>query len=207
MTAATRQLPMVSVLWPARDGTAAFRAAVLAVCGTLLLTLSAKISVPFYPVPMTMQTFAVLVIAMSFGKRLGLATILLYLAEGAAGLPVFAGTPEKGIAIAYMTGPTAGYLLGFVIATLLVARLAEKGWDRNVWTTMLAMTFGTILIFAPGILWLGVLYGWDKPILAWGLTPFMLGALFKIALAAVLMPLAWKVATGLVTGPGNGNRH
>ncbi len=197
MTAATRQLPMVSVLWPARDGGRAFRATVLAVCGTLLMTLAAKINVPFYPVPMTMQTFAVLVIAMSFGKRLGLATVLLYLAEGAAGLPVFAGTPEKGIGLAYMAGPTAGYLVGFVLAASLVAYLAEKGWDRTVVTTILAMTFGTALIFIPGILWLGVLYGWDKPILAWGLIPFVSGALFKIGLAAALMPIAWKVVTGL----------
>jgi biotin transport system substrate-specific component len=196
MTDTTRQLPIASVLWPTQYGGAALRAVILAVCGTLLLTLSAKINVPFYPVPITMQTFAVLVIAMSFGKRLGLATVLLYLAEGAAGLPVFAGTPEKGIGLAYMAGPTAGYLLGFVLATLLVAYLAERGWDRNVITTMFAMTFGTILIFAPGILWLGVLYGWDKPILAWGLTPFLLGALFKIALAALLMPLAWKGMKG-----------
>ncbi len=197
MTGATRQLPIVSAIWPAQGGNAALRATILAVCGTLLLTLSAKISVPFYPVPMTMQTFAVLVIAMSFGKRLGLATVMLYLAEGAAGLPVFAGTPEKGIGIAYMMGPTAGYLVGFVAATLLVAYLAEKGWDRNVITTTLAMTFGTILIFAPGILWLGVLYGWDKPILAWGLAPFVPGALFKIGLAAALMPLAWKIVKKL----------
>ncbi len=196
MTGATRQLPIVSVLWPTKDGNAALRAVILAACGTLLLTLSAKINVPFYPVPMTMQTFAVLVIAMSFGKRLGLATVLIYLAEGAAGLPVFAGTPEKGIGLAYMMGPTAGYLLGFVLATSLVAYLAEKGWDRNALTAMIAMTFGTVLIFAPGILWLGVLYGWDKPILAWGLTPFVPGALFKIALAAALMPLAWKVVKG-----------
>lgn len=196
MTEATRQLPIVSILWPTKDGNAALRAVILAACGTLLLTLSAKINVPFYPVPMTMQTFAVLVIAMSFGKKLGLATVLLYLAEGAAGLPVFAGTPEKGIGIAYMMGPTAGYLLGFVLATLLVAYLAEKGWDRNAVTTTLAMALGTALIFAPGILWLGVLYGWDKPIMAWGLTPFVPGALFKIALAAALMPLAWKMVTG-----------
>ncbi len=195
MTAATRQLPIASVLWPAQ-GSGALRASILAACGTLLLTLAAKINVPFYPVPITMQTFAVLVIAMSFGKRLGLATVLLYLAEGAAGLPVFAGTPEKGIGLAYMAGPTAGYFLGFVLATLLVADLAEKGWDRNVITTMLAMVLGTALIFVPGILWLGVLYGWDKPIVAWGFTPFLLGALFKVALAAALMPLAWKMVKG-----------
>ena len=135
MTGATRQLPIISVLWPPQGGATAFRAVILAACGSLLLTLAAKINVPFYPVPMTMQTFAVLVIAMSFGKRLGLGSVLLYLVEGAAGLPVFAGTPEKGIGIAYMMGPTAGYLLGFVLATMLVSYLAEKGWDRNVATT------------------------------------------------------------------------
>lgn len=164
----------------------------MALAGTALLTLSAKIQVPFWPVPMTMQTFAVLVIAMAFGPKLGTATVLLYLAEGAAGLPVFAGTPEKGIGVAYMVGPTGGYLVGFVLSAFTVGWLARRGWDRTVPLTLLAMTAGTVLIFAFGLGWLSTLIGVEKAI-QFGLMPFLAGAAFKIALAAAVMPLAWKV--------------
>ena len=163
----------------------------MALAGTALLTLSAKIQVPFWPVPMTMQTFAVLVIAMAFGPKLGAATVLLYLAEGAAGLPVFAGTPEKGIGVAYMVGPTGGYLVGFVLAAFTVGWLARRGWDRSVPLTLLAMAAGTALIFIFGIAWLSTLIGMEKAI-QFGLMPFLAGAAFKIALAAAVMPLAWK---------------
>ena len=118
------------------------RMALLAIAGTALLTLSAKIQVPFYPVPMTMQTFAIVVIAMAFGWKLGAATVVLYLLEGAFGLPVFAGTPAKGIGIAYMTGPTGGYLVGFFLAAGLTGWLAQRGWDRNVVTTLAAKVAG-----------------------------------------------------------------
>jgi len=168
------------------------RNTILAFVGSVLLAISSKISVPFYPVPMSMQTFMVLTIGMAYGWRLGGVTVLLYLAEGAAGLPVFAGTPLKGIGLAYMSGPTGGYLLGFFIAAVTVGWLAEKGWDRNVFSTLFAMTIGTALIMAPGVMWLGVLFGWEKPIFEWGLFPFLPGAAFKIALAAAVLPLAWK---------------
>ncbi|MEX2312241.1 MAG: biotin transporter BioY, partial [Rhodospirillales bacterium] len=164
----------------------------LAFAGSVLLAISAKINIPFYPVPMTMQTFMVLTIGMAFGWRLGGATVLLYLCEGAFGLPVFAGTPEKGIGLAYMAGPTGGYLLGFFLAAVFVGWLAEKGWDRNIFTTLAAMTIGTSIIFIPGVIWLGMLFGWEKPILEWGLIPFLPGAAFKIALAAAVLPLTWK---------------
>ena len=141
--------------------------------------------VPFYPVPMTMQTFVVLTIGLAFGWRLGAATVLLYLAEGAAGLPVFAGTPEKGVGFAYMLGGTGGYLVGFVLAAALCGFLAEKGWDRHPLRTASAMLLGNILIYIPGLLWLGVLFGWDKPILEWGLYPFLLGDATKLAIAAI----------------------
>jgi len=184
-------------LWPATaDQHTWLRNLMLAFAGSVLLAISAKISVPFYPVPMTMQTFMILAIGMAFGWRLGVATVLLYLGEGALGLPVFTGTPEKGIGLAYMAGPTGGYLFGFVIATATVGWLAEKGWDRNVFTTLAAMVIGTSLILAPGVLYLGTLFGWDKPILDWGLWPFLPGAAFKIALAAAVLPLAWKYVTG-----------
>ena len=173
--------------------TRAMRGTILAVAGSLLIWLSAKIQVPFYPVPMTMQTFIILSLGMAYGWRLGAATVLLYLVEGAMGLPVFVGTPEKGIGLAYMLGGTGGYLFGFVIAAAAAGWLAERGWDKNVISTGGAMLVGNALIYIPGLLWLGTLFGWDKPILEWGLIPFVLGDLTKLALAAALMPLTWKL--------------
>ncbi len=185
---------LLSVLWPDTGNLSkAIRPVLMAIAGTALLTLSAKIQVPFYPVPMTMQTLVVLLIGVGFGWRLGAATIILYLAEGAAGLPVFAGTPEKGIGLAYMLGGTGGYLVGFVLAAAVCGWLAERGYDRNVISTALIMLVGNVLIYAPGLVWLGALYGWDKPILEWGLTPFILGDVTKLALATALMPIAWKL--------------
>ncbi|MFQ6023901.1 MAG: biotin transporter BioY [Acidiferrobacterales bacterium] len=184
---------LIGTLWPAESTSRAIRFVVLAVAGTALLTLSAKIQVPFYPVPMTMQTFAVLVIGIAYGWRLGTATLLLYLAEGAVGLPVFAGTPEKGIGLAYMMGGTGGYLVGFVLAAAVCGWLAERGWDRNAVTTALAMLIGNIIIYIPGLLWLGAVFGWDKPILQWGLTPFLLGDAAKLVFAAATLPLVWKL--------------
>lgn len=172
---------------------AIIRNIVLAILGTVALWISAKVQVPFYPVPMTMQTFVVLAIGAAFGWRLGGATLLLYLAEGAVGLPVFANTPERGIGLAYMFGPTGGYLLGFFFGAVAVGWLAERGWDRRVLTTFAAMTIGTAIIFVPGVLWLGALVGWDKPVLELGLVPFLPGAVFKIALAAAILPLAWRL--------------
>ena len=184
---------LAHTLWPAQDSAKVLRAVVLAFVGTMLIAISAKIQIPFYPVPMTMQTFVILCIGMAYGWRLGGATVLLYLAEGASGLPVFAGTPAKGIGITYMMGPTGGYLLGFLAAAVIVGWLAEKGWDRNIVRTIAAMVLGTAIIFAPGLLWLGTVIGWEKPVLALGLTPFLWGAVFKISLAAAVLPLAWKI--------------
>ncbi len=121
------------------------------------------------------------------------ATLLLYVGVGALGLPVFAGTPEKGIGLAYMLGPTGGYLVGFVIAAALCGWLAERGWDRKLVSTATAMLAGNVLIYLPGLLWLGTVVGWDKPVLQWGLTPFLLGDLFKLLLAAATLPLIWRV--------------
>jgi biotin transport system substrate-specific component len=192
-TASTVYPTIASVLWPANGQVKAVRLAVLAVLGTLLLTLSAKLHVPFYPVPMTFQTLVVLGLGMAYGWRLGAATVALYLLQGALGLPVFSGTPEKGIGLAYLLGPTGGYLFGFFLAAGVCGWLAERGWDRSVITTALAMLIGNVIIYVPGLLWLGGLFGWDKPILEWGLTPFILGDVMKLALAAALMPLAWKL--------------
>ncbi len=185
---------LATQVWPADAGFTqrAIRNAVLAILGTALLWASAKIQVPFYPVPMTLQTFAVLVIGMAYGWRLGSATLVLYLAEGAVGLPVFAGTPANGIGIAYMVGGTGGYLVGFVLAAAAVGWLAEHGWDRSIVSTAAAMLLGNVIIYVPGILWLGAVFGWDKPIFEWGLTPFIYGDLTKLVLAALLVPLAWS---------------
>src|SRR5579862_9024378 len=132
---------LAAALWPAEGRMPVVRAATLVIIGSLVLTLSAKIEVPFWPVPLTMQSLAVLVIGMAYGLRLGALAVLLYLAEGAVGLPVFAGTPERGIGLAYMVGPTGGYLLGFLLAAWVLGLLAERGWDRS-W----ARTLGAMLI-------------------------------------------------------------
>jgi len=190
---ATTHPTLASAVWPS-DGTGALlRNAILAVLGSALLWASAKIQIPFYPVPMTMQTFVVLVLGMAYGGRLGAATLGLYLLEGAFGLPVFAGTPEKGIGLAYIAGPTGGYLVGFLLAAVACGWLAERCWDRSVAKTVAAMLVGNVFIYVPGLLWLGTVVGWDKPVLAWGLTPFLLGELTKLALAAVLLPAVWKL--------------
>jgi biotin transport system substrate-specific component len=166
--------------------------ALAVVAASLLLMLSARISVPFYPVPLTMQTFVVIGLGLALGPTRGLAAILLYLAEGAAGLPVFAGTPEKGIGLAYMMGPTGGYLLGYVPAVLLAGWLAERGWDRNPFTAMLAALLAGAVIYVPGLLWLGSVIGFDRPVLQFGLIPFILGDIAKALLAALVFPAAWK---------------
>ena len=165
---------------------------IIVAAASLLITLSAKISIPFYPVPMTMQTFVVIGLGLALGPRLGLAAVAFYLAQGALGLPVFTGTPEKGIGWAYMMGPTGGYLLGFLIAVYLSGMLAERGWDRNVFSAFAVALAGTAILFIPGVLWLGVLFGWDKPIFEWGLYPFIVGGIAKSALAAAVFPAAWR---------------
>ena len=171
---------------------AAGRDVALAITGSLLLTLSAKLQIPFWPVPMTMQTFVVLVLGTAFGWRLGAATVALYLLEGALGLPVFAGTPERGIGLAYMMGPTGGYLAGFLAAAVLCGRLAERGWDRDPWRTALAMTIGHLLILFCGWAWLATLIGTHKAYVA-GVEPFYAATVAKTLLAVVTLPLAWKL--------------
>ena len=188
---------LIEIMWPSSSAISAMDSAVrvvlLTVTGSLLIWLAAKIQIPFYPVPLTMSTFAVLFIGMAYGWRLGSATVLLYLFEGAIGLPVFAGTPEKGIGLAYMLGGTGGYLFGYVLAATIVGWLAEHGWDKSVLSTGFAMLVGNILIYVPGLFWLGMLFGWDKPIIQWGLAPFVLGDVAKLALAAALMPIMRKL--------------
>ena len=181
-------------LAPAPDARAALvRGAAAVVGGSLLLTLSAKLSIPFWPVPLTLQTMVVLCLGMVLGPRLGALAVLVYLAEGALGLPVFAGTPEKGVGLAYMLGPTGGYLVGFVVAAFVSGALARRAWDRNVASTVAAMLVGNAIIYLFGLAWLGSVVGWDKPVLAWGMTPFLLGDLAKIVVAAALLPTLWRL--------------
>ena len=150
------------------------------ILGSILLTISAKIKIPFYPVPMTMQTFVVLLMGVTFGWKIGVATITLYLFEGAIGLPVFAGTPEKGIGLVYLTGPTMGYLLGFLITVFFAGKF---NYNNNLINNFIKLTFATSFIYILGMIWLGSLIGWDKPIFKLGAQPFLLAELFKVLLA------------------------
>jgi biotin transport system substrate-specific component len=151
-----------------------------ALIGSIALAVSSKIKIPFYPVPMTMQTFIVLIIGIIFGWKLGLATISLYLFEGIIGLPVFSGTPEKGIGLVYFTGPTMGYLLGFLIAVYISGKFI---YDDNFLKNFLKLLFATSFIYVLGMVWLGNFIGWDKPIFQLGAQPFLLAELFKILIA------------------------
>ena len=170
------------------------RYVVLALAGSALIALCAQISVPFFPVPLTLQTFAVFLIGLSFGWRLGGITVALYLLEGALGLPVFAG--GKGGLIVFM-GPTAGYIAGFFLAATVCGWFAERGFDRSYFRLFLSLIVGNILIYTPRHFWLGTLIGWDKPVLEYGLYPFIGGDLLKIAMAVLLLPTVWKIVNRL----------
>ncbi|MBN9061117.1 MAG: biotin transporter BioY [Rhizobiales bacterium] len=186
-----------SALWPAPSiGSssrlaAAMRVAVLMIVGAVALWLSAKIKVGF-PVPMTMQTFVVLTIGAAYGARLGAATVLLYLVEGALGLPVFADTPERGVGLAYMMGPTGGYLVGFVAGAFIVGWLAERGWDRSVVKLFAAMAIGHVVLIGFGFAWLAVNHGAG---MAWtvGVAPFYAATIYKTLLGALAMPAGWAL--------------
>ena len=157
----------------------------ITILGSILLTISAKIKIPFYPVPMTMQTFVVLLMGVTFGWRIGVATISLYLLEGTIGLPVFAGTPEKGVGLIYFTGPTMGYLIGFLFASFIAGYLNLK---TNIFFIFAKLILSVSIIYILGVLWLGNLIGWDKPLLQLGVKPFLLAELFKILLLLFLVP-------------------
>jgi biotin transport system substrate-specific component len=184
---------LLDALSPRLSGPALLgRNAALALAGTVLLAVSAKLQIPFWPVPMTLQTFVVLVLGMAFGWRLGALTVALYLAEGALGLPVFAGTPERGLGISYMAGPTGGYLGGFVAGAALCGWLAQRGWDRDAWRTAIAMTAGHLLILFAGWAWLAVLVG-PAAAYASGVAPFYAATVAKTLLAVIALPLAWRI--------------
>ena len=155
----------------------------ISLLGTLILTISAKIKIPFYPVPMTMQTFVVLFLGITLGAKIGLLTISLYLIEGIFGLPVFAGTPEKGIGLIYFTGPTMGYLVGFLLASYIAGTFK---YDKGFLNTFLKLIFSVSVIYILGMIWLGALIGWDKPIFKLGAEPFLLAELFKVLILTII---------------------
>ena len=151
--------------------------------GSIILTVSAKIKIPFYPVPMTMQTFVVLFLGVSFGFKIALASVSLYLFEGILGLPVFSNSPEKGIGLIYFMGPTMGYLIGFLCACSLASLIKT---DDNYFVIFIKLILSVSIIYILGVLWLGTLIGWDKPILEFGVTPFLIAEIFKICLLTLI---------------------
>ena len=157
----------------------------ITIVGSILITISAKVKIPFYPVPMTMQTFVILLIGITLGYKIGIATVTLYLFEGIMGLPVFANSPEKGIGVVYFVGPTMGYLIGFLFAVYFAGLFK---YDKGIINTFLTLIFSVSFIYVIGIVWLGILIGWEKPIFKLGAQPFLLAELFKILLLLFLAP-------------------
>ncbi len=186
---------LAETIWEADGAQLMVKRALLVMLGVAALALTAKIQVPVWPspVPVTLTTFAVLSIGAAYGPKLGLATILAYLGLGALGWDVFAGSSAEASGLAYMAGSTGGYLAGYVLATLALGQAARRGWDRSVLGTAGAFALGTALIYLPGVLWLGVLYGFDAPIFAWGVTPFLIGDALKAGLAALVLPGLWAL--------------
>ena len=156
---------------------------ILILVGTIALTISSKIKIPFYPVPMTMQTFVVLFLGISFGYKIGLATVALYLVEGIIGIPVFASSPEKGVGLIYFFGPTMGYLIGFLLATFLAGYM---NLNTNIFLIFIKLSLSVSVIYILGTFWLGQLIGWDKPIFLMGIKPFLLAELFKVFLLTIM---------------------
>jgi len=169
----TKNIPQVKII----------KSLLVIILGSIALTISAKIKIPFYPVPMTMQTFVVLFLGVSFGYKIGLASVSLYLLEGIVGLPVFSNSPEKGVGLIYFTGPTMGYLIGFLTASYLASKINS---EDNFILILTKLTIATSTIYIFGLLWLGTLIGWDKPIITLGAKPFLLAEIFKVVLLALI---------------------
>ncbi|WP_157015020.1 biotin transporter BioY [Mesorhizobium xinjiangense] len=189
-SATTTMRPLVSLTLPEKGVARLAVQGGMVVAGTLLLTLSAKTKVVLGPVDLSLQTLAIFLIAAAFGMRMAVATLLLYMAQGAAGLPVFQGTPEKGLGLVYMAGPTGGYLAGFVVAAAIAGWAADRGWDRNPFKFFAALLVASAAILGFGFAWLAGLIGPEK---AWqfGVAPFIVSDLIKTALAASLVPAIW----------------
>ena len=186
---------LTEALWRPKEKIIWLQRAILVALGIVFLIVTAKIKLvlPFSPVPITMGTFAVLTIGTTYGQRLGLTTVFGYLLIGMLGFDVFANSSAEANGISYMFGGTGGYLIGYCFAVIALGYFAKLNWDRNIFKLGVALFVANVLIYAPGLLWLGQLYGWDQPIIAWGLTPFIVGDLLKLALTASLIPLIWKL--------------
>lgn len=199
MSQAIASRSLVSLALPEAGASRLLTQGLLVVAGTLVLTLSAKTKVMLGPVDMSLQTLAILLISACFGARLGVATLLLYMAEGAMGLPVFQSSPEKGVGLAYMVGPTGGYLAGFVLMAAIVGYAADRGWDRSIFKLFGAMLAAEIVMMALGFAWLAVLIGAGN---GWtfGVVPFIVPDLIKVALAACLVPAGWSLLSRLGFG-------
>ena len=182
-------------LWPSASR-GLVRNIALIVLGCALLWASAKVKVPFWPVPMTLQTFAVMGLAAAYGSRLGVATVVAYLFAGALGLPVFTNTPPAIAGPAYLLGPTGGFLIGFVAAAFIVGYAADRGWDRSVPKLLAAMVVADAVVFGLGLAWLGAAVpalGYSWKLLEAGLFPFLMGDLLKLLIAALAIPAAWRL--------------
>ncbi|MEX0409087.1 biotin transporter BioY [Aquibium sp. LZ166] len=195
MSAAIAMRPLASLAIPQSGASRLAVQALLVIGGTLLLTLSAKTKVVLGPVDMSLQTLAVLLIATAFGARMAVATVLLYLIEGAMGFPVFQSTPEKGIGLAYMMGTTGGYLAGFVVMAAIAGWAADRGFDRSPFTLFGAMLVAEAVMLSMGFAWLAAFVGFEK---AWlfGVQPFLVADLIKVALAAAIVPAVWSLVPG-----------
>jgi biotin transport system substrate-specific component len=193
MTTTTHKSTLVEAILP-QTGLATFLKQILIVlAGVAVLALAAKIKVPMFPVPITMGTFAVLVIGAAYGPRLGLVTIIGYMIIGLLGFDVFAESSSELNGLTYMMGSTGGYLVGYLLAIMALGFAARRGWDRSVPQMAIALFLGNVLIYVPGLIWLGILYGFSAQIFTWGLTPFLVGDAMKLVLAALLVPAVWNI--------------
>lgn len=180
-----RPRSLMEVVWPPSG---LWRELTLILAGSLIIALSAQVRLPMWPVPVTGQTFGVLLVAALLGRR-AVFSVLAYLMQGTSGLPVFAGGAAGA---AQLFGPTGGYLAGFVLAAYVVGWLCERGWDRRAGSVVLVMVLGNLVIYSVGVLWLSRFVGWDQ-VLALGVIPFLPGDILKIVLAALLLPAGWKL--------------
>jgi biotin transport system substrate-specific component len=190
---------LAATFWPSHRTassslSAATRNVILVIAGACLITLGAKIQVPFWPVPLTLQTLAVSVIAAAYGLRLGLLTVALYLGAGAMGLPVFAGALAGPAAL---IGPTAGFLAGFLVMAAIIGAAADRGLDRSFASLIGIMAIANVIVFIPGLLWLGTWTGYGAKLLETGFSPFIVGTAVKTLLGAAIMPAAWAILNRL----------
>ena len=196
MSQAVLSKSLISQALPQSGAARLITQAAIVIAGSMALVFSAKAKVVLGPVDLSLQTMVVMLLASTLGMRLGIATVVLYLAQGAMGYPVFQSTPEKGIGLAYMVGPTGGYLAGFLVMTAIVGFAADRGWDRNALKLFAIMLLADAMLLVMGASWLGVLMGFEN---AWqfGIAPFIVPDIIKAALAACLIPAGWSIVKAI----------